>query len=72
MVYSGLDNDEHKFLEGWENSKQKQLSERAKMEMEELQKFKVPTNLTQNIWLIKFYKISHLLYFYLFFCGQNE
>lgn len=42
MVYSGLDNDEHKFLEAWENSKKKELSERTKMEIEELQKFKVP------------------------------
>ena len=41
MVYSGLDNDEHKFLEAWENSKKKELSERTKMEIEELQKFKV-------------------------------
>ena len=47
MVYSGLDNDEHKFLQGWENSKskKKQLSERNKMEIEELQKFKVPIRL---------------------------
>ena len=41
MVYSGLDNDEHKFLEAWENSKKKEMSERTKMEIEELQKFKV-------------------------------
>ncbi|KAL5253758.1 hypothetical protein ACHWQZ_G013506 [Mnemiopsis leidyi] len=40
MVYSGLDNDEHKFLEAWENSKKKEMSERTKMEIEELQKFK--------------------------------
>lgn len=40
-MYSGLDNDEHKFLEAWENSKKKEMSERTKMEIEELQKFKV-------------------------------
>ena len=40
MVYSGLDNDEHKFLEAWENSKKEGDKARHKEECEELQKFK--------------------------------
>jgi len=40
MVYSGLDNDEHKFLEAWENSKKEGDKARQKEECEELQKFK--------------------------------
>ena len=46
MVYSGLDNDEHKFLESWENSKKKESSERIKHDTEELQKFKVSSKST--------------------------
>ena len=41
MVYSGLDNDEHKFLEAWEEMKKKETSDRTKMDIEELQRFKV-------------------------------
>ena len=39
-MYSGLDNDEHKFLEAWENSKKEGDKARQKEECEELQKFK--------------------------------
>eukprot|EP00116_Pleurobrachia_bachei_P007968 sb/3468230/ len=40
MVYSGLDTDEHQFLETWEETKKKEHSEQRKHEIEELQKFK--------------------------------
>ena len=49
MVYSGLDNDEHKFLEEWQNNKKTEEKRRIIEESEELQKFKVEIKIISKV-----------------------